>query len=83
MKFWEMGLSIRAHRKQRGFTQAELATRAGISRVTLSKLENGRLAGISITMILSVLDNLGLEIAFVEPDPLPTLEELAERKKYE
>jgi hypothetical protein len=51
--------------------------------VTLSKLENGRLSGISVTVILSVLDNLGLEIAFVESSPLPTLEELAERKKYE
>jgi len=83
MKFWELGPSIRARRKQSGLTQAELARRADISRVTLSKLENGRLSGISVTVILSVLDNLGLEIAFVESSPLPTLEELAERKKYE
>lgn len=81
MKFWELGPSIRAYRKELGFTQAELARRAGSSRVTLSKLENGRLAGISITLIISILDNLGLEIALVEPTDLPAQEELAERTK--
>jgi transcriptional regulator with XRE-family HTH domain len=83
MKYWEIGSSIRGLRKQKSMTQAELALGVGISRVTLSKLENGKLAGISIGVILSVLESFGREIAFVEPAALPTLEELAERKKNE
>jgi len=80
MKYWEIGPSIKELRKQKGMTQSELARAVGISRVTLSKLENGKLAGISIGAILSVLERFGREIAFVEPAALPTLEELAERK---
>ena len=83
MKFYEIGPSIRERRKQRGLTQAELAGRAGISRVTLSKLENGKLSGISLRTVLTTLDQLNLELAMVEPGALPTLEELVERKKYE
>jgi len=63
--------------------QSELASAVGLSRVTLSKLENGRLAGISIGTILSILERLGMEIAFVEPAALPTLEELAAEKDAE
>ena len=83
MQYWEIGPSIRELRKEKGMTQAELAAAVGISRVTLSKLENGKLAGISIGVILSILERLGREISFVEPAALPTLEELAERKKNE
>jgi len=60
--------------------QSELASAVGLSSVTLSKLENGRLAGISIGSILSILKHLGMEISFVEPAALPTLEELAAEK---
>ena len=83
MQYWEIGPSIRELRKEKGITQAELAAAVGISRVTLSKLENGKLAGISIGAILSILERFGREIAFVEAAALPTLEELAERKKNE
>jgi len=80
MKFWEIGPSMRALRKEKGFRQSELAAAVGLSRVTLSKLENGKLAGISIGALLSILERLGREIAFVEPAALPTLEELAAEK---
>ena len=83
MKFHEIGPSIRERRKLCGLTQAELAGRAGISRVTLSKLENGKLSGISLRTVLTTLDQLNLEFAMVEPGALPTLEELVGRKKYE
>ncbi|MHB0896093.1 MAG: helix-turn-helix domain-containing protein [Spirochaetales bacterium] len=80
MKYWEIGPSIKALRKGKGLRQSELAAAVGLSRVTLSKLENGKLAGISIGALLSILERLGREIAFVEPSALPTLEELAAEK---
>jgi transcriptional regulator with XRE-family HTH domain len=49
-------------RKERGLTQAELATSVGISRTTLSKLENGYLAQLSIVVVNDVLNHLGYEI---------------------
>lgn len=83
MKYWEIGPAIRVLRRQKGFKQSELAAAVGISRVTLSKLENGKQAGISFGAVLSLLEQLGMEIAFVEPAGLPTLEDLVERKKNE
>lgn len=83
MKYWEIGPAIKALRSQKGFKQSELAAAVGISRVTLSKLENGKQAGISFGAVLSLLEQLGMEIAFVEPTGLPTLEDLVERKKNE
>jgi len=71
---------MRALRKEKGLRQSELAAAVGLSRVTLSKLENGKLAGISIGAMLSILERLDREIAFVEPAALPTLEELAAEK---
>lgn len=83
MKYWEIGPAIKALRNQKGFKQSELASAVGISRVTLSKLENGKQAGISFGAVLTLLEQLGIEIAFVEPAGLPTLEDLDERKKNE
>ena len=83
MKYWEIGPAIKALRSRKGFKQSELAAAVGISRVTLSKLENGKQAGISFGAVLALLEQLGMEIAFVEPAVLPTLEDLVERKKNE
>ena len=81
MQYWEIGPSIRELRKEKGITQAELAVAVGVSRVTLSKLENGKLAGISIGVILSILERFDREISFIEPAALPTLEELPRGKR--
>jgi DNA-binding XRE family transcriptional regulator len=36
-----LGKQIRLHRKQRNWTESELAQRAGVSRATLQKIEKG------------------------------------------
>lgn len=36
-----MGYNLKQIRKEKGLTQAELAKRTGISRATISRLENG------------------------------------------
>ncbi len=45
-------------------TQAQLAKAAGISRVTLGKLERGELASVSIKTLDLILDALSYEIDF-------------------
>lgn len=51
--------SVVAWRKLRGLTQAQLADRAGISRATLARFEQGD-GGISLDSLLRVLRALGI-----------------------
>jgi len=55
-----MGANLKRARIRRGIKQHELATRAGMSRPTLRKLEAGNPA-VSIGMLAQLLETLGLE----------------------
>lgn len=77
MKFWEVGEALKERRKEKGLSQEELAVAAGMSRITLSKLESGKIADVSIAAFIRVLDSLGKEIEIVEPKAMPTLDDLA------
>lgn len=68
MKLYEIGPRVRIIRKDKGLTQANLAKIAGISRVTLGKLERGEVASISIKTLDLILDALSYEIKFVLQD---------------
>jgi transcriptional regulator with XRE-family HTH domain len=48
-------IQIRPLREQRGWTQGELAARAGVTRATVNRLENGRPRSVD----LDVLEKLG------------------------
>ena len=78
MKLDELGTKIKALRKESGFTQEELAKLAGISRVTLGKLERSQLGSITLKTIDIILDALGYELDFKRKNSfgLPTLDEL-------
>ena len=77
----DLGLALREQRKRRGLTQAELARQAGLSRATLSLLENGSVPELGIRKVIRVLELLGLELAVRPAGAPPTLEELeAERE---
>jgi transcriptional regulator with XRE-family HTH domain len=65
----DLGKTIKTLRKEKGLTQQELAKQSGISRVTLSKLENGYIANISIVTINQVLSLLGYEIDIKHTNP--------------
>ena len=62
MKLFEIGPKIKQLRKEKGFTQLELANTAGISRVTLGKLERSEVASISIATLDIILNALEYEI---------------------
>jgi len=81
MKHWEIGPTLQSLRKSRGWTQETLAHAVGITRITLGKVERGRLAGVSLGVILSLLDQFGMEITFIQPHSMPTLEDLARRNE--
>lgn len=64
-----LGVRLRAFRKSRGLTQAEIAERSGLSRPTVSALERGNEVGLdSFLSVLRALDLLdALDITVPEP----------------
>ena len=65
----ELGKTIKELRKQKGLSQEKLAEQSGISRATLSKLENGYISNISIVVVNQVLSLLGYEIEIKASNP--------------
>lgn len=64
MKLYEIGTEIKKLRKNKQITQGQLAAIAGISRVTLGKLERGEMVSVSIKTLALILDALSFEIEF-------------------
>ena len=62
MNLLELGSTVKKLRKERGLTQEMLAKKADISRATLSKLENGYIAQVSIVTLNDILNHLGYEL---------------------
>lgn len=61
----ELGAMIRRARKERGWTQDDLAVRAGISRRTLVALEGGNPRG-EVGIVVRVIAALDRELAITE-----------------
>lgn len=78
MKLYEIGQQIKTLREAKKLTQEQLATKCGISRVTLGKVERGELGNTSVKTLDIILASLGLEIEFktIQGFGLPNLDEL-------
>ena len=75
MNLLELGATIRRLRKEKGLTQAEIARKAGISRPTLSRMEQGRFANVSVRALFIILHALDQEMELKTKDSfgLPVL----------
>ncbi|MDX9743861.1 MAG: helix-turn-helix transcriptional regulator [Arcobacteraceae bacterium] len=62
MKLHELGTKIKLLRKEKNYTQEQLANLCGISRVTMGKIEKGEIASISLKTFDLIVANLGYEI---------------------
>ena len=76
MSFDEIGQTIRNARKSRKLTQSSLGAQLGMSRATISGIENGTVAEIGIRKILSMCAALGIELVAQEKTRRPTLQQL-------
>jgi transcriptional regulator with XRE-family HTH domain len=76
MKLNDIGQRIAQARKRQKLTQSSLAAQLGMSRATLSGIENGTVAEIGIRKVLSVCAALGLELVAQEKTRRPTLQQL-------
>ncbi len=72
------GAKVRERRKERGLTQAQVAESAGIAVETVSRIEGGRLASLSLVLASRVATTLGATIQTLlagvpSPEPNDTL----------
>jgi transcriptional regulator with XRE-family HTH domain len=78
---YELGQNIRLERKRRKLTQRELADLLGMSRATISQIENGTIQDIGVRKIIRILEVLGLEIKVRQAGSPPTLDELQQESE--
>lgn len=57
-----IGLSIRALRRRRGWTQAELGRRAGCSASEISRVERGAVATLVLRRLERILEAIGARL---------------------
>ena len=75
MTLGELGMQVAAWRKARKMTQTEFCKASGISRWTLSQLENGALLELGFNKVQRVLTCVGKELSVRDASPYPTLDE--------
>lgn len=76
MDMLELGAAIKARRKMMGLSQQDVASPNGMSRATLSNLENGKLPELGLRKIMAICSTLGLDLVLKEAAPRPTLRDL-------
>lgn len=74
---------IREQRRRYRLSQTELAGKTGISRASLSQIENGTITDIGIRKVERVLEYLGLELTVRPAGAPPTLDELRDEQESE
>lgn len=74
-----MGKMIQLHRKERNITAQDLADRAGISRTTLKKVEDGYM-GCEIGIVFEVAAIVGLKLFDSDSASIDSLQERVEDK---
>lgn len=80
MDLKEFGAHMVQLRKSKKVSQEQLSLDLGISRATISSLENGTSSDVGIKKILQILDYLGYELTSKEKSPFPTFEELRDAR---
>jgi HTH-type transcriptional regulator/antitoxin HipB len=76
MHFKTIGTAIREARRTAGRTQADLAASLGMSRATISAIENGTIQEIGVRKLAALCAAIGLDIHVGPQRRRPTLQEL-------
>lgn len=80
MTLQDIGQTIARTRKRKKITQSSLAAALGISRATVSGIENGTVPEIGIRKVLSLCTALGIELVAQEKTRRPTLQQLLQEQ---
>jgi HTH-type transcriptional regulator/antitoxin HipB len=81
MDIQQMGQKLREARKSLGRTQAEVAAPLGMSRATVSAIENGTVSEIGVRKLMALCASLGLALNVAPRDLRPTFLELREEQR--
>lgn len=76
MNLQEIGQRIRDARRGAKLTQAILARRLGMSRATISGIEQGTVSDIGVRKLMRLCDALGLELGVQSQQKRPSLGDL-------
>jgi HTH-type transcriptional regulator / antitoxin HipB len=77
----EIGQKLREARKARHLSQGELAGSLGMSRATISAIENGTVGEIGIRKLMALATVLDLELLIDTRRGRPTLQQLREERR--
>lgn len=80
MNILQIGKKISLSRKRLKLTQEQLSKMLGMSRATISEIENGKINEIGIKKIIILCEVLGLELSVTEKNSRPTLNDLMNEK---
>ena len=64
-----MRFQLREEREKMGMTQEELAQKSGVSRTTISMLENGRVSCVKTATLTRLADSMGKRVSDLFFDP--------------
>lgn len=81
MTLQELGSKIKYFRKTKQYSQSDLEEYSGITKRTISKIENGFMEEVGIKKVEAILDLLGYEFSLREKGRPKTLEELQDERK--
>jgi transcriptional regulator with XRE-family HTH domain len=62
LRLYEIGENMKTLRKEKKITQEQLASKCGISRVTLGKVERGELGNTSVKTLDIILATFNIEL---------------------
>lgn len=79
MNLAQIGGRIHGARLEAGLLQEQVAKFAGLSRVTINKLENGTLNDLGYTKLQAVMEILGLDMEAVQPSRMKSALTVAAR----
>jgi len=81
MTLKEFGTEMKISRKVKKWSQDDLENYSGITKRTISKIENGFLDEVGIKKVESILNLLGYEFSLRQKGRPKTLEELQNERK--
>lgn len=77
----EMGQKLREARKAQRLSQGELAGSLGMSRATISAIENGTVGEIGVRKLMALATVLDLELLIDTRRGRPTLQQLRDERR--
>jgi transcriptional regulator with XRE-family HTH domain len=81
MTLAEIGQKLREARKAQHLSQGELAGSLGMSRATISAIENGTVGEIGVRKLMALATMLDLELLIDTRRGRPTLQQLREERR--